>query len=385
MALKSPRFAGNARLQSASNNAPTIRFGEKDIEAVRIIQKAYLELGFPMPVSTRKAGSPDGIFGTETAGVTRSFQAKHKLSPDGIVGRDTLGKLDQLFPATPTPPAPTAFPIRFPRFHPIKPKDGFDHTVFPHWQMVPARGGEKRIRLLDAEGLDVVSTQPQVCTLTEVPPVNTLPGAREFVLKGDLRGRSFIQARKGGRLFTQLQVGVKARKRVRVSFHFVRDRVGHATTRNPAQLDEWVRKANDILIPQANVEIVKHNVFNTLINQNLGPVVRFRLDASGNFAANDEWHVVTAKADRTAELNVFFVWEYEQDDTPAIDNTAAGTLESNILFEDNLPRPAESTLAHEVGHFLGVDEHSAEGQDLLMSPGRTDDRISRDHANIMNP
>lgn len=383
MPLMSPRFASNARLQAAANNAPTIKFGEKDMEAVRAIQQAYLDLGFAMPVSTRKAGSPDGIFGAETQKVTRAFQTKNSLSPDGIVGRDTLAKLDQAFPAPVQPPEPPSFPIRIPRFVPVRPKEGFDPTVWPHWQMVPARG-ERRVRLLDSEGLEVVSTNTLVCTAEEVPAEAALPGVPEFILRGDLRGRAFIQARKGKRVFTQLQVGVKARKRVKATFHFVRDRAGHTTTRNPAQLDGLVSRANDILTPQANVEIVKHGTRNTFINVDLGNVVRFQVDAAGRFTSVDEWHLVTAKADPSADLNVFFVWEYEQDDTPDIDDTAAGTLDGNCIFEDVISRPAESTLAHETGHFLGC-EHTDEGLDLLMSPGRTDDRIGRDHANIMNP
>ena len=97
-----------------------------------------------------------------------------------------------------------------------------------------------------------------------------------------------------------------------------------------------------------------------------------------------EWDVVTAKADSTADLNIFFVWEYEQDETPNVDNVEAGTLGSNCIFEDVIARPSESTLSHETGHFLGAD-HTGDGLDLLMSPGRTDDRIDRFLANTMNP
>src|SRR5687767_12526568 len=96
MALRSPRFAGNARLEAAANNSPTIKWGEQG-EAVKILQQAYLDLGFSMPISTKKTGKPDGIFGNETFSVTKAFQSKHTLSPDGIVGRDTMAKLDALF------------------------------------------------------------------------------------------------------------------------------------------------------------------------------------------------------------------------------------------------------------------------------------------------
>lgn len=97
MALTSPRFAGNARLQAASENRPSIRFMEQNREAVAILQQAFIDLGFPMPRST-KAGKPDGIFGQETLDTVKAFQRKHALTQDGVVGRQTLGKLDSLLP-----------------------------------------------------------------------------------------------------------------------------------------------------------------------------------------------------------------------------------------------------------------------------------------------
>src|SRR5262245_52465972 len=194
MALKSPRFAGNARLQAAANNSPTIKWGEQG-EAVKILQQAYLDLGFAMPISTKKTGSPDGIFGNETFSVTKAFQSKHTLSPDGIVGKDTMAKLDELFAAAPPPPPP---PPRPPRFEPVKKKDGFDHTANPNWQMVPVRG-TKPIRLMNGDGLDVVSTLPSIVKVEEVP-MCFVHGGREFILTGQLKGKAFIQARQGTKM-----------------------------------------------------------------------------------------------------------------------------------------------------------------------------------------
>lgn len=107
MALKSPRFTSNTRLQQASENKPSLRAVESG-EGVRLLQQALIDLGFPMPRSTRKFGSPDGIFGEETAARVREFQGKHGLSIDGVAGRQTMTKLDQLLPlvAPPLPPLP---------------------------------------------------------------------------------------------------------------------------------------------------------------------------------------------------------------------------------------------------------------------------------------
>lgn len=121
MPLTSPRFAGDARLQAASENNPPIKKGEPDREAVKKIQQGLRDFNDPfigfMPLSF-KTGGPDGKFGDETFIAVQKFQIKHKLlnkdgKPDGIVGRNTMGKLDALYPGAatvPVPPVPPAPP-----------------------------------------------------------------------------------------------------------------------------------------------------------------------------------------------------------------------------------------------------------------------------------
>lgn len=113
MVLKSPRFASNARLQKAANNSPVLKAVVTD-QAVAIVQQALIDLGFPLPISTKKLGVPDGIFGSETVQKVKDFQRKHGLSPDGIVGNKTMHKLDALLPggAPPPPPPPPLFDRR---------------------------------------------------------------------------------------------------------------------------------------------------------------------------------------------------------------------------------------------------------------------------------
>src|SRR5262245_61843285 len=97
MALGSPRFAPNIPLQRASENSPAMNWGGVGA-AVRVVQQAPMDLGHPRPISTRKHGSVDGIFGDETKATVRAFQCRHGLVGDGIVGRKTLAKLDTLLP-----------------------------------------------------------------------------------------------------------------------------------------------------------------------------------------------------------------------------------------------------------------------------------------------
>ena len=97
MALTSPRFAGNLRLQQASENLPVMRQGETS-DAVILLQDALIDLGFPMPNSTKNGESlPDGIFGQETKKTVTDFQGQQGLIRDGVPGRNTLHTLDRLF------------------------------------------------------------------------------------------------------------------------------------------------------------------------------------------------------------------------------------------------------------------------------------------------
>lgn len=133
MPLTSPRFAGNARLQSAADNKPPLKKGEPKGRAVELVQQALVDLSYKMPISF-KGGKPDGIYGDETTRVVRQFQIDQGFAPDGWdgrAGRDTLTRLDQLFPPPrPVPPAPPPPPPPIPprRGHtppvPIRPDKG---------------------------------------------------------------------------------------------------------------------------------------------------------------------------------------------------------------------------------------------------------------------
>ncbi|MBL8796715.1 MAG: peptidoglycan-binding protein [Planctomycetia bacterium] len=102
MALRSGRFAKNARLVQVSNNNPAMRQGEKG-DAVAIVQQSLVDLGFDMPITTKNGLSlADGIFGQETLRIVKLFQTQNGLTADGIVGRNTMAMLDDLIVAQST-------------------------------------------------------------------------------------------------------------------------------------------------------------------------------------------------------------------------------------------------------------------------------------------
>jgi len=109
MALKSPRFASNTRLQQAATNTAPIRRGSTGPH-VAIVQKAFIDLGLAMAITTKK-GAPDGIFGGETESRVWQFQARTGLTKDGVIGRETMTKLDELLPTNDPPLKPLPTPV----------------------------------------------------------------------------------------------------------------------------------------------------------------------------------------------------------------------------------------------------------------------------------
>ena len=90
---KSVHFRGNARLVLVGENNPIMKKGEEG-HAVRLVQQALIDLGYKMPATTAKFGSPDGIYGSETKKQVLQFQKDQGLSKDGIVGAQTLARID---------------------------------------------------------------------------------------------------------------------------------------------------------------------------------------------------------------------------------------------------------------------------------------------------
>jgi len=56
-------LSGSPRLQKAVNNAPAVHVGESN-EGVAAMQRGLIDLGYPMPKSTKPGGATDGIYPT---------------------------------------------------------------------------------------------------------------------------------------------------------------------------------------------------------------------------------------------------------------------------------------------------------------------------------
>lgn len=103
--FRSPRFQGDPVLADVLNGRRLLRPGSRG-EAVRKMQQALLDLGYPLP----RFGA-DGDYGSETAGAVRRFQTDQRRTDstvlvDAIVGPQTMDKLDLAFAV------PVAAPVR---------------------------------------------------------------------------------------------------------------------------------------------------------------------------------------------------------------------------------------------------------------------------------
>lgn len=110
MPLTSPRFAPVQQCQKAAVNSPPIKIGSKG-QGVAAVQQGLIDLGFLMPLSTKRFGVPDGIFGSETANRVVAFQKQQRLSFDGVVGKNTMNKLDALLPLPHSAPSGLPFTV----------------------------------------------------------------------------------------------------------------------------------------------------------------------------------------------------------------------------------------------------------------------------------
>ena len=94
MSLTYPAFRASHQIMAAAKNAPPLRSGSRG-DGVKLIQASLIDLGYPMPVSTRRQQGPDGIYGGETTGKVAHFQRDRGLKDDGITGRNTIAALDR--------------------------------------------------------------------------------------------------------------------------------------------------------------------------------------------------------------------------------------------------------------------------------------------------
>ncbi len=373
--LTATRFSGNRVLEAAFDNERVVENGDAGT-AVRLIQESLIAQGYNLG----PAGA-DGDFGADTEAAVRQFQIDTgAVLLDGIVGPETMGLLDMhdsgattaTGPLSTPPPAtaPAAPPATGAAFseHPDEGFAGYDASVAPNWLVVPA-SGRRRVAVATAPG----GARPTFTTLNAA--VATVDVASNgVVVTGVAGGTTEIQSREGGTTLDRLRISVKNRLDRSAAFHYVCDSaapVPHCS--NGAPSAEAMRSLlNRVWERQANVRFTAGGVANVVAPGDLGASVDWTSPAGG------EWNTVTALG-LGADYNVFRVWHYLQDGASAND---AANLGVNTLIGDN-PCADGLGLAHECGHFLGLDHPDG----FIMTPcgGRLDRRVSKAMADRVNP
>lgn len=91
MALRSPFWSTNLRLQKAALNKPPMKQFDPDKAAVTLLQQALVDTG------VAPQNKVDGAFGPKTAAALRTLESRFNMDLDeGVAGRQTLGILDIL-------------------------------------------------------------------------------------------------------------------------------------------------------------------------------------------------------------------------------------------------------------------------------------------------
>jgi hypothetical protein len=283
------------------------------------------------------------------------------------------------------------------RYTPKQVNNGFDNSASPKWQMVPV-GGTRTLTVHGASGLVARAVNPDPAN--PVLTIATAAAGRDIrlTLTGGLTaGHASVEwvasagAASPADAAFKLDVSVKAAKQVQTAFHYVDDGHKQKTTRKIADLNGLIAGVNAILGPQANVTLARKSAAARPVAQNLGDVVRFSRHLEGppdNVApAQHEWDILKALGDSTADFNVFFVVEYEQDNTPYHDDADAGTIAADkmCIFEDNQGNDTAMALAHETVHNLGISGHDASNTHLMATGSSGVGRfITKDQANTIN-
>jgi hypothetical protein len=279
-------------------------------------------------------------------------------------------------------------------FAPRLANHGFAQFVTPKWQMVPV-GGARELILSNVGTYVPRVVHPAFLTATQVP---TSQHKMILTLTGVAAGLTYIEWVPGAATAGpaapgfRLDVSVKDERRISTAFFYVDDGHAQKTKRKIADLDVMLVRVNRILTPQANVVIVKRSAAALAVSKNLGRVVRFAQHLTGppnNVpAAEDDWGDLRALRDASADFNVFFVKEYEQDMSPNYDNVEGGTIASDqmTVFEDVHGNDPVAALAHEFVHGLGVSAHESNNMFLMATGAKGIGRLlTRTQINIINP
>lgn len=267
-------------------------------------------------------------------------------------------------------------------------EDGFEPLGPTPWLMVPAVGGERTLRLRNAGGITLRSSDPAVLRI--IDPATTFAAAEvvapddneQITFRGGLPGTVTVFGRElDGKETPLLTVDVLPKRTATVGFYYVTDKADHHTTRAVGGEKKLLEAVNRVFNRQANVFFTQQEARPLKVDEDWGDSVGYD-DLGGSNLPK-----LRTLGNTTLRVRVFFVWDYETDEDPDSDTNAevddfGGVV---VAFEDDAGKNQGVTLAHEFGHNLGL-RHRKTSKRLVMWPF-TDQhagRLERDQILIVN-
>lgn len=284
---------------------------------------------------------------------------------------------------------------------------GFDRFRSNRWQMVP-KGGVRYILLRNAVGLtwDHGLILPVVGKLSNVDivevPRASLPAGhlstqrtdRVLKITGKHKGPGTVRLRNAaGTILKILELSVLEKRTVKVSFNFVKDSSGTQTRRTLSHASRWLKDMNAIYNGQANVEVTQQSARWVTVASDLKKRVEDTANLPAGHGKTNEAPLVEALGDPAAHFNIFFVWNYGlyemRGGVAKVDTSVqAAAGGGNCIFQDRAGRQVGETIAHELGHHLGCNDHYIAARKRELMYGNTDVRgrhIPKADALTMNP
>ncbi len=232
---------------------------------------------------------------------------------------------------------------------------GFDDTANPPWLMLPAGSFGRFMRINNAEGLTLVSSNVGVVRVRSAinfsgsdRPVVISQSSEIFRVFPGILGDAIISAVDGaGRVRARMAVSVLRERTVKCAFHFVRN-PNYGSSRQVSEAADFLSVLNEIWNSQANITFVEGAPARELaMTENLGN----RIDN------DDKIRVIGLHRRPGVEFNVFFINRLDGNTVGKTVSFPPGDcvfVDPVEIGDDNRKR----ALAHEAGHCLSLDHNS---------------------------